>query len=327
MAKQTIGFIGAGRFGVTLALALNSPERKIKIFCLSEQLKELLSSRTSPQLLDYKIPKNIKITDNKDEAKDNEILFWVIPGSSLIESWNAWKAYIPVGTVIVNVSKTIETTKDNKLLLPSHIMKNKSNPFVQFVSAAFPKGILEESPTFGTAFSRDLKSARKIAKLFEMTAINASFSSDVDAGQISAALKNIYALGAGLSAGIGCDFMTQSAIATKGLEEIIKFSLIYGRKVSEKTFFDHPVLATDLYGTCLSDQSKNRLFGIELAKKDHRNRRKISLEKEVPEGIHTLEVVSLLLKKEFPKKMPIAYITFKIIIEGYKPDLIKSVLS
>jgi len=327
MAKHTIGFIGAGRFGVTLALALNSPERKIKIFCLPEQLKELLSKRISPQLTNYQIPKNIEITANKRLADDCEVLFWVIPGKSLIESWEEWKDFIAPGVIVVNISKTIEITQDNKLLLPSHIMKKKLNPFVQFVSAAFPKGILEGAPTFGTAFSRDLKSAQKIAKLFSRTAIKTSFSNDIDAGQISAALKNIYALASGLSVEIGCDFMTQAAIATKGLEEIIRFSLAYGHRVNERTFFIHPVLATDLYGTCLSDQSKNRLFGIALAKRARIKKRKNLDYTEAPEGIHTLEIVSRLLKKEFPKKMPIAYITHKIIVEGYKLDLIKSVLS
>jgi glycerol-3-phosphate dehydrogenase (NAD(P)+) len=126
--------------------------------------------------------------------------------------------------------------------------------FAREVGAGLPTAMTVASPdvAFANTLARDLSSAN----------FRAYTSTDITGVEIGGAVKNVLAVGAGLSDGLGFGANTRVALITRGLAEMMRLGVALGAK--RETFMGLAGLG-DLVLTCTDDQSRNRRFGLLLA--------------------------------------------------------------
>ncbi len=117
-------------------------------------------------------------------------------------------------------------------------------------------------PTAMTIASTDVEFAKALARDLSSTNFRAYTSTDITGVEIGGAVKNVLAVGAGLSDGLGFGANTRVALITRGLAEMMRLGVALGAK--RETFMGLAGLG-DLVLTCTDDQSRNRRFGLQLA--------------------------------------------------------------
>jgi glycerol-3-phosphate dehydrogenase (NAD(P)+) len=117
-------------------------------------------------------------------------------------------------------------------------------------------------PTAMTIASTDVEFAKVLAQDLSSSNFRAYTSTDITGVEIGGAVKNVLAVGAGLSDGLGFGANTRVALITRGLAEMMRLGVTLGAK--RETFMGLAGLG-DLVLTCTDDQSRNRRFGLSLA--------------------------------------------------------------
>jgi glycerol-3-phosphate dehydrogenase (NAD(P)+) len=117
-------------------------------------------------------------------------------------------------------------------------------------------------PTAMTVASPDVAFAQALAQDVSSTHFRAYTSTDITGVEIGGAVKNVLAVGAGLSDGLGFGANTRVALITRGLAEMVRLGVALGAR--RETFMGLAGLG-DLVLTCTDDQSRNRRFGLSLA--------------------------------------------------------------
>lgn len=142
-----------------------------------------------------------------------------------------------------------------EVLGPSRAVAVLSGPtFAREVGAGLPTAmtIASSDAAFAQTLARDLSSAQ----------FRAYTSTDIAGVELGGAVKNVLAVGAGLSDGLGFGANTRVALITRGLAEMMRLGVALGAQ--RDTFMGLAGLG-DLVLTCTDDQSRNRRFGLELA--------------------------------------------------------------
>ena len=128
---------------------------------------------------------------------------------------------------------------------------------------SFAREVADGLPAAVTIGSRDRETAIELQIIFSTDKLRVYTSSDVIGIEICAALKNIVAIAAGISDGIGFGLNARAAIITRGLAEICRLGMKMG---AEKDTFSGLSGIGDLILTCTGDLSRNRSVGIKLGK-------------------------------------------------------------
>jgi glycerol-3-phosphate dehydrogenase (NAD(P)+) len=114
-----------------------------------------------------------------------------------------------------------------------------------------------------TIASADRGYAQRLAESISTDTFRAYTSSDMIGVEVGGATKNVYAIGAGISDGLGFGANTRIALITRGLAEMTRLGLALGAQT--ETFMGLAGMG-DLVLTCTDDQSRNRRFGLALAR-------------------------------------------------------------
>jgi glycerol-3-phosphate dehydrogenase (NAD(P)+) len=194
----------------------------------------------------------------------------------------------------------------------------------QLMPGALPTAVLS-GPTFAAEVARELPSAMTIASASEAyahrlaTAIStesfrAYLSTDVIGVEVGGATKNIYAIGAGLSDGLGFGANTRIALLTRGLAEMTRLGVALG--ASRETFTGLAGMG-DLVLTCTDDQSRNRRFGLALARGESQDAARAGIG-QVVEGYFAARAVRQVARRE-AIDMPIAEQIYRVLYEGLDP--------
>ena len=192
------------------------------------------------------------------------------------------------------------------------------------MSADLPTAVLA-GPTFASEVGAGLPSAMTIASHSDEYALHlaeaittesfrAYTSTDIVGVEVGGATKNVFAIGAGLSDGLGFGANTRIALLTRGLAEMTRLGLALGAR--KDTFMGLAGMG-DLVLTCTDDQSRNRRFGLALAagKSVEEARRDIG---QVVEGYYGAESVRLVAGR-LGVDMPIVEQIYRVLYEGLAP--------
>jgi glycerol-3-phosphate dehydrogenase (NAD(P)+) len=159
-----------------------------------------------------------------------------------------------------------------------------------------------EMPTAVVAAAADIRIAKNVQDAFNCRYFRVYTNSDVTGVELGGAVKNVIAIAAGISDGLGFGCNTRAALITRGLAEITRLGLALG--ASGETFAGLAGIG-DLVLTCTGDLSRNRTVGIQLGQ--GRNLTQILSEmRMVAEGVKTTESTCLLAGK-LGVDMPIAF--------------------
>ena len=169
-------------------------------------------------------------------------------------------------------------------------------------------------PSAVTVASADEGNARRLARAISTTTFRAYTSPDIVGVEVGGATKNALAIGAGISDGLGFGANTRIAVVTRGLMEMTRLGLALGAQ--RETFMGLSGIG-DLILTCTDDQSRNRRFGLRLARGDSVDEARKAIG-QVVEGYYAARAVRLAAAR-LDVEMPIVEQIHRIIYEGMAP--------
>ena len=262
---EKISIIGGGSWGSALAVLLASKGiRSVLWLRDKEQVNQIRRDRINKKYLDkIYLDDKIQVTSDIDEAiLEKEVIVLAIPTQSLRSSLSFIGDRIKENQIIVNVSKGIET---NTLKRISEIVGEiyPHNPFCVMSGPSHAEEVALSIPTTLVAASKDKNVAEEIQDLFTSPNFRVYTNPDVIGVELGGALKNIIALGAGISDGLGYGDNTKAALMTRGIYEMSKLGIELG--ADPDTFWGLSGIG-DLIVTCTSMHSRNRRAGILIGK-------------------------------------------------------------
>jgi glycerol-3-phosphate dehydrogenase (NAD(P)+) len=173
---------------------------------------------------------------------------------------------------------------------------------------SFALEVAQEQPTAITFASTNQEAARAAQQLFSTSFFRVYTSSDVTGLELCAAMKNVVAIAAGISDGLGFGLNTRAALITRGLAEITRLGVHLGA---------HPMTFSGLGGlgdlvlTCTGDLSRNRMVGLKLGQGKSLNRALAEMTM-VAEGVKTT-LSCYNLARRYGVEMPILEQTYQVL--------------
>ena len=319
-----IGILGAGTWGTALANAF-SDRHDVTLWSRFES--EVISLRTTlrhKHLPGVPIAPNISFTSSIEEAvKDKDIILFVTPSTAVRATAELIKPYAEPNQYIVDAAKGIE---EGTLFTLSEVIKDVLGQEFNVTCLSGPTHAEEVSvrlPTAIVAANKDIKTAELIQKELSLPYMRVYTNKDIKGVELAGALKNVIALAAGVSEGIGFGDNAKAAIVTRGLNEITRLGVAFG---ANKDTFSGLTGIGDIVVTATSKHSRNHNAGFLLGKG-------YSLEdtlKEVGmvvEGINCLKAAKELSTK-LNVEMPIVDAIYNLIFNGLSPkETVQSLLS
>ena len=262
---SSIGVLGAGTWGTALARMLSNSGHAVIVWSISEEeVQSLSATRRHPNLPGCVLPEGIRFTGEMAEAcREKDILLCAVPSVYVRSTIRAARPYIVPDQIIVDVAKGIEA---DTLLTMSEVIRDElqkggqagSNPIVALSGPTHAEEVAQDLPTTIVSACADLAAAEKVQDVFFNTCMRVYTNPDVRGVEICGALKNIIALAAGISAGLGYGDNTKAALITRGLAEMKRLGMAMGCR--EQTFSGLAGVG-DLIVTATSRHSRNNRCG------------------------------------------------------------------
>lgn len=315
--NPSIGVLGGGSWGTALSVLLASKNYNVDIWLRDEnQIKEIIQHGENRRYLPgVKFSKKIDIYNDLEKVIYNkDIILLSIPTHGIREVLNMSKRFIKDNQVIVNVAKGIE----NESLLRISEIVNQILPNNKYAVLSGPSHAEEVGiniPTTIVSASKDKDVAEYIQDTFFTPSFRVYTNPDIIGVELSGALKNVIALGAGISDGLKYGDNTKAALMTRGIFEMARLGEEMGAK--SDTFFGLAGIG-DLIVTCTSMHSRNRRAGI-LIGKGMKLDEAIKEVGMVVEGIRTTKSTYKLAEK-FNISMPITEEIYKVLYEDYNVE-------
>ena len=188
---------------------------------------------------------------------------------------------------------------------------------------SFAKEVAEGLPTAVTIASEEPAVASQLSALFHSDVFRTYTHDDVVGVQVGGAIKNVMAIAAGIADGLQFGANTRAALITRGLAEIMRLGLAMGGRL--ETFMGLAGMG-DLVLTCTDDQSRNRRFGLALAKGETPEQAKAEIGQAI-EGLRTVKVVCDLAAR-YHVDMPVSETVLDVINNKITPrEAVQSLLA
>jgi len=317
MNTEKIGILGGGSWGTTLAILLYEKGLSVKIWEFSAEQVEIISKRRENVkfLPGIFIPHEIEITNYlQDVVKDAKVIIIALPSQAVREVVERIATMITANVMIVSGVKGLEIATMKRI---SEVIKEYLNDETKIGVISGPSHAEEVSrkiPTAIVASAEDEETAKFIQALFLTPNLRVYTNTDLVGVELGGALKNIIAIAAGISDGLGLGDNTKAALITRGLVEIIRIGRILGAK--ESTFLGLSGLG-DLVVTCTSKYSRNRHLG-EMIGKGMSLQQVLNEMVMVAEGIPTTKAAKELAKK-MNIELPITNEVYNVLFEMKNP--------
>ncbi|MGD6845149.1 NAD(P)H-dependent glycerol-3-phosphate dehydrogenase [Bacillus infantis] len=316
-SKVTVA--GAGSWGTALAMVLADNGRQVRLWGHNPvQIKEINEQHTNQKYLpDIKLPSGIQGFSSLEEALDGvDTLILAVPTKAIREVAGRINEFQREPLTIVHVSKGIEP--DTLLRISEMIEEEfKSEALGSVVVLSGPSHAEEVSlrhPTTVTVSSKNNEAAEHVQDLFINHNFRVYTNPDIIGVEIGGALKNIIALAAGITDGLGYGDNAKAALITRGLAEIARLGTKMG--ASPLTFSGLTGIG-DLIVTCTSVHSRNWRAG-NLLGKGHSLQEVLDNMGMVVEGVRTTKAAYQLAEK-YNVKMPITEALYEVLFNGADP--------
>jgi len=311
-----ISVIGSGSWGTALAILLAENNHNVKLWSRSpEKRAELERSKENKQYLPgARIPDAVIHVDDISACADGDIIVCAIPSIAVRSVMELYAPFAKKGQKILSVSKGLEYEKLITLsavireVLPECDVSAMSGP-------SHAEEVARKMPTANVVASASQNTAEFIQSAFMSSYFRVYTNPDIIGVELGGALKNVIALCAGISDGLGFGDNAKAALMTRGIYEITRLGVAMG--ADAETFGGLSGIG-DLIVTCTSVHSRNlragRLIGKGLTAEQARQEVKM-----VVEGIYTCRAAKALADK-MNVEMPIVNQAYAILFED-KPAI------
>ena len=311
-----IAVIGDGGWGTALAILLDGKGHQVTLWSVSSEYVQILSKKRENVkfLPGVSLSKTIRFTGNLKEAMEGkEFVILAVPSKFMRSVLEKMKGISLKEITVVSVAKGIE---QKTLLRMSEIIEQVIHP--EKLAVLSGPTIAYEVAAGLPAAAVIASSVREIAEDVQKNIGTQRFrlytSTDVTGVELGGALKNVIAIAAGISDGLGFGSNAKAALLARGLGEITKLGVLAGAK--RKTFSGLSGLG-DLVTTCLSERSRNRSFGEAIAK-GRPAQEVLKATEMVVEGVETVQSARQLAQK-VGGDVPLMEEVYQIIFEGKDP--------
>jgi glycerol-3-phosphate dehydrogenase (NAD(P)+) len=263
-----IGLIGAGSWGTSLAIVLADNGHQVEIWARREdQADEINHLHSNNKYLPgIKLPENIKCsTDLNSVVENKQAVLYVVPSHSIREMVRQTASLVDDRTLLIHAIKGLEldTMKRISQVMEEELPEGLQQRIVVLSGPSHAEEVSRRSPTTIVVAGQYISVAQEAQDLFMNHYFRVYTNPDVVGVEIGGALKNIIALGAGLSDGLGFGDNAKAALMTRGLAEISRLGIQLG---SNPLTFLGLAGVGDLIVTCTSTHSRNWRAGHLLGK-------------------------------------------------------------
>jgi glycerol-3-phosphate dehydrogenase (NAD(P)+) len=311
-----ISVIGAGSMGTAISIILSKNGNTVDMWTPFTDEAEMISTLREHihKLPGVLVPEGVYCgTDLEKCINGSEIIVLALPSQTVRQNVKELSKYICDSRIVVSCSKGLE---DSTGLMLSQVI-NQEMPKAKIVALSGPshaEEIARDIPTAVVAASEYKEAAEYAQDIFMSPKFRVYTSPDIIGVEVGGAIKNIIALCAGISDGLGFGDNTKAALMTRGVVEMARLGTAMG--ASAQTFSGLTGIG-DLIVTCTSMHSRNRRAGILIGQ--GRSAKEAQEEvKMVVEGINTCKPACKLASK-YNVSMPITFQAYEILYNGKNP--------
>jgi len=258
------------------------------------------------------IPSGVIATGDLGEALHGATtVVFAAPSHAARELLTAMSPLLDEAAIIVSVSKGIEIESGKRISEIAREVLGSTYSFVCLSGPSFAKEVVAGNPTAIVAASKDAAAARAVQNDFSFENLRIYTNTDVIGTEIGGSVKNVMAIAAGMTTGLGFGANSVAALITRGLAEITRLARREGAQV--ETLMGLAGLG-DLVLTCTGNLSRNRFVGEELGKGKTLAEITAALN-EVAEGINTARAVKKLADRA-GLEMPITNEVNAVLYDG-----------
>jgi len=315
-----IAIIGTTSWGVTLGVVLAGKDLAVSLWARTEQEAiQLRRPQPNSNLLPsgFSLPPYLSVTSSLAEAMEGaQAVVLAVPSQTMRSNIKLVAPYLGRSTLVVSAAKGLEIGSGQRM---SQVIAQEIDPDYQpnicvLSGPNLAWEILQGLPAVTVVAAEKESKARKAQKLLTAPNFCAYTNTDVIGVELGGALKNIIALGAGITDGLGYGNNTKAALITRGLTEITALGTALG--ANPLTFSGLAGLG-DLITTCSSPLSRNHYVGVELTK--GRTLKEITdFISGVAEGV-TTTLVAWNLAQQMELEMPITERIYQVLYQGVDP--------
>lgn len=312
-----VAVVGAGGWGTALAVLLS--RKGLPVYLYGRRPEFVAQLRERRENRDYlpgiELPRALALTTDLAEAATGAAAVVLsTPSHGLREVAQALHPHVKPGTLVVNTSKGFATDtleRGSQVLadaLPQAELAVISGP--NFASEV-ARGLAATT----VAAAADERVARLAQDLFMTSDFRVYTNTDLIGVETAGALKNVYAIAAGIADGLGLGYNTRASLITRGLVELSRLGQAMGGRA--ETFYGLSGLG-DLILTCTGELSRNHRAGVELGK--GQTLAEITGEtRMVIEGVRTTQA-ALALAERHSVDLPLAREVYRVLFEGKRPE-------
>jgi glycerol-3-phosphate dehydrogenase (NAD(P)+) len=261
-------------------------------------------------------PDNLEVCRDLGEAvREARDVLIAVPSHAFRDTLTAVEPLLDSESRVCWATKGFELTTGK---LPHEVAREvlgETRPMAVLSGPTFAREVGEGLPTAMTIAANDAAFAEELARGLSGENFRAYTSDDIVGVEVGGAVKNVLAIGAGMSDGLGFGANTRIALITRGLVEMTRLGVALGAK--KETFMGLAGMG-DLVLTCTDDQSRNRRMGLALARGESVREAEGEI-RQVVEGVLAAKAVHEVATR-LGIEMPICHQVYRIIYEGVSPQ-------
>ena len=316
-----ITILGAGAYSLALAHMCNKNNNDITLWTKFEDEKnELNIKRTNnSKLKGYKLPNNIKVSDNLNVLKDSKLIIICVPASSIEEVFISIKDLINDKQHICIATKGIQ---QNTCLFTEEVLKKyiDTNNYAIISGGGFAVDMIKDVPIGLSLATLNNETEKIVKKALENDTLKLRTTNDIIGVEICGSIKNVIAIASGIISGMKMPESTKAMFITESLHDIKELIHLLGG--NKKTILSFAGFG-DLFLTCTSEKSRNFTLGKMIGEKRPKEEIDNYINNTTIEGLYTLKSIYKLIKDK-NVKIPIIDLIYNIIYKDNIPeDLIK----
>lgn len=314
MAK--ISVLGAGSWGIALAMLLHKNGHEVTIWsALDSEVEMLQKNREHKMLPGIFLPEDILVTgDIKQTVTNKEVLVLSVASKYTRETARKMAPYVCDHQIVLTVSKGIE---ESTLMTLSEVIEQEI-PRADVAVLSGPSHAEEVSrgiPTTIVVGAKTKETAEYLQNIFMNEVFRVYISPDILGMELGGALKNVVALAAGIADGLGYGDNSKAALITRGIAEISRLGMKMGGRY--ETFSGLTGMG-DLIVTCASMHSRNRRAGILIGQGKSYEEAMAEVQMVV-EGVYSAKAAMKLAEK-YQVQLPIIEQVNLVLFQGKPAD-------
>lgn len=315
-----ITIFGAGSWGTALAVHLAQSGRSVTLWARrDEQAEAVARTRRNPEYLpEATLPSSVHVTADLEEAASaSDLWALAVPSQALRAFTERLAGHLRDGVIVVSLAKGIE---NDTLMTMSQVVEDVMVPPLGrerigvLYGPSHAEEVAEGRPTTVVAAAHTAGVAEAIQDAFMTDRLRVYANTDVIGVEIGGSAKNVLAIAAGISDGVGYGDNAKAALVTRGIAEIKRLGLALG---ADPMTFAGLAGIGDLVVTCMSRHSRNRGLGEQIGAGKTLDEA-LSEMHMVAEGVKTTRSIHDIAQRHHIE-MPITEAVYAVLFEDRRP--------